>query len=317
MSPTISFVIPCYNEEEMFLLALKQLRTKCDELIGKNIISNKSYILFVDDGSKDRTWSLIEDACSKFPDIHGLKLTRNFGHQSALLAGLNAVVDKCDACLCMDADLQQDISVLEQFIHHFNDGCEIVYGIKKNRRHDRFLKRILSKNFYRLMKLMGTPIIEEHPDFRLMGQNSLKSLLSFKEKNLFLRGLMPLLGFKTAKVVFTLKKREAGKAKYRIIDSVKLAFNAITASSTVPLRMITLMGFIITIICFFLSLDVIRSYYRGELVPGWASIMFSIFFLGGIQLLSIGVVGEYIARIYAETKDRPHYLIEKEISKEF
>jgi len=309
----LAIVVPCYNEEEVLPRTAKRLLEVLDELINSNKISDESFILFVDDGSKDRTWTIIEDLAKQNTKIKGLKLTRNFGHQNALLAGMEYVFNKCDCLITIDADLQHDEQAIGEFVQKYIDGAEIVFGIRKDRKVDSIFKKLTALIFYQLLLKMGVNIIKNHADYRLISNTALKALLEFKEVNLFLRGLIHLIGFKTDYVFFDVKERFAGQTKYPLRKMLALALDGITSFSVVPLRLITLIGFLI-----FMGSLIMSGYifyvaiFTNKSVPGWGSTVLPIYFIGGVQLLSLGIVGEYIGKIYMETKRRPRYIVEKE-----
>ncbi|SMC10176.1 glycosyltransferase family 2 protein [Nitratiruptor tergarcus] len=307
---TLAMVVPCYNEEEVLPKTKKELEKLLHILIEKGLISQESFICFVDDGSKDKTWNLIEDF-AKESHIKGLKLSRNFGHQNALLAGLFYAEELCDAAVSMDADLQDDISVVEQMCQKYYEGYEIVYGVRKKRDTDTFFKRATAEGFYKLMRWMGVDIIENHADFRLMSKRALSWLKEFEEVNLFLRGIIPLIGLKSDIVYYDRKERFAGESKYPLKKMLAFAWDGITSFSVVPLRFITILGIIVLLLSFALSVWTVGAKLSGVAVSGWTSMMLIVLFLGGVQMLSIGIIGEYIGKIYKETKRRPRFFVEK------
>lgn len=312
--PKLAIVVPCYNEEEVLPRTAKRLLEVLDGLISPNKINDESFILFVDDGSKDRTWTIIEDLTKQNTKIKGLKLTRNFGHQNALLAGMEYVFNKCDCLITIDADLQHDEQAIGEFVQKYIDGAEIVLGIRKDRKVDSIFKKLTALIFYQLLLKMGVNIIKNHADYRLISNTALKALLEFKEVNLFLRGLIHLIGFKTDYVFFDVKERFAGQTKYPLRKMLALALDGITSFSVVPLRLITLIGFLIFMGSLIMSGYIFyTAIFTNKSVPGWASTVLPIYFIGGIQLLSLGIIGEYIGKIYMETKRRPRYIVEKEI----
>ena len=307
---TLAMVVPCYNEEEVLPTTKKELSTLLQRLKEKNLVDEASFICFVDDGSRDRTWELIEEF-AKEPHIKGLKLSRNCGHQNALLAGLFYAEGVCDAAVSMDADLQDDISVVEQMCEKFQEGCEIVYGVRKRRDTDTPFKRITAEGFYKVMRFMGVDIIENHADFRLMSKRALQWLKEFEEVNLFLRGIIPLLGLKSDIVYYDRKERLAGESKYPLKKMLAFAWDGITSFSVAPLRFITLLGIAVLGVSLILSIWAIIAKLSGSAVSGWTSMMLILLFLGGVQMLSIGIIGEYIGKIYKETKKRPRFFVEK------
>lgn len=309
----VYLVIPCYNEEEVLTETHRQLHTILDALITENLISKESRILFVDDGSKDKTWDLITEIHNEDHFVQGLKLSRNRGHQNALLAGLMEARTLCDCAISLDADLQDDVGVIRQFILEFKKGNDVVYGVRSSRETDTFFKRNTALLFYRLMKVLGVDIVYNHADYRLMSRRALDALSEFREVNLFLRGIVPLVGFPSSVVTYERHERFAGESKYPFIKMLSFAVNGITSFSVKPIRMIAVLGFIV----FFLGMAA-SIYYAlgallkvGEAVSGWPSLICSIWMLGGIQLLGIGVVGEYVGKIYLESKHRPPYVIDE------
>ena len=312
--PKLAIVVPCYNEEEVLPRTAKRLLEVLDGLISPNKINDESFILFVDDGSKDRTWTIIEDLAKQNTKIKGLKLTRNFGHQNALLAGMEYIFNKCDCLITIDADLQHDEQAIGEFVQKYIDGAEIVLGIRKDRKVDSIFKKLTALIFYQLLLKMGVNIIKNHADYRLISNTALKALLEFKEVNLFLRGLIHLIGFKTDYVFYDFKERFAGQTKYPLRKMLALALDGITSFSIVPLRLITFIGFLIFMGSLIMSGYIFyTAIFTNKSVPGWASTVLPIYFIGGVQLLSLGIIGEYIGKIYMETKRRPRYILEKEI----
>jgi polyisoprenyl-phosphate glycosyltransferase len=308
----LAIVIPCYNEEEGLEKAAERLTEERDYLISSHKIHPGSFLLFVDDGSKDKTWEIIKSSKAKNSSICGIRLSKNFGHQNALLAGLNHVTDKCDAAITIDADLQQDEKALENFIDKFNEGYDVVFGVRKDRKTDAFLKKSAAAFFYNFIRIMGVDIIKNHADYRLASQKVLKALAGYEETNLFLRGVFPSMGFKSAVVTHNVQKRIAGKSKYSLVKMLRFALNGITSFSVTPIRFITALGFLVFLTSVFMGIYVLYAYLFSNVVHGWASTLIPIYFIGGIQLLSLGVIGEYIGRIYGEVKRRPRYIIEEE-----
>lgn len=306
-------VIPCYNEEEVLPVTSKVLCEKFGQMIDDGIISKDSRVVFVDDGSKDRTWELITQLHSENIMFDGCKLSRNQGHQNALLAGMSYAADKADAIISMDADLQDDIHAMDKFIEKYNEGSEIVYGVRSSRKKDSFFKKHTALAYYKLLSLLGCEIVNNHADYRLMSSRAVKALFDFKEVNLFLRGIVPMVGFKSDVVYYVREERAAGKSKYPLGKMISFAVDGITSLSVKPIRFITAIG----LICFLVSISMliysIVGYFIGKTVSGWASLITSIWALGGLQLLSIGVIGEYIGKIYLETKRRPRFIIEKSL----
>ena len=308
----LGIVVPCYNEEEVLEIASKALREVLTDLISKQKIAEDSFILFVNDGSKDRTWELIEEEHKKYPvSVLGLKLAGNVGHQFALTAGLITAKDMCDVTVSIDADLQDDVNVIEEMIDKFHAGNDLVYAVRKERKTDTFFKRVTAQGFYKLMSLMGVKTIYNHADFRLMSRRAVEQFSKYKETNLFLRGMMPLIGYQTDCVYYDRLERVAGESKYPLKKMLALAFNGISSFSVKPITMVTVLGVFILIASLCAAVYALISYFMGHVVPGWTSLILSIWFLGGVQLLSIGLVGQYIGKIYMEVKQRPRYNIEK------
>lgn len=306
-------VIPCYNEEEVLPITQKALKEKMDNLIKNKKISKDSKVMFVNDGSKDKTWELIEEYHKEDPLFVGVKLSRNKGHQNALLAGLMTAKKYADITISMDADLQDDINVIDKMIAENNAGSEIVYGVRSSRKKDSWFKRFTAESFYKLMNAMGVEVVFNHADCRLMSKRALDELEHFEEANLFLRGLIPLLGFKTSIATYERNERAAGESKYPLKKMLSFAWDGITSFSVKPLKMITTLGFIMLFISVIMIIYTIIVKILGNTVDGWAFIMLSIWFIGGVQLVSVGLIGEYIGKIYNETKHRPRYIIEKEL----
>lgn len=312
MSPKIAVVVPCYNEEEVLPETARRLLALLGSLVASEMISPDSTLTFVDDGSRDDTWRLIEELAARDQRVHGVKLSRNRGHQHALIAGIFSV--EGDAVVSVDADLQDDISVIKQMVIDFKGGNEIVYGVRESREVDTAFKRRTALGYYGLLRRLGVDIVVNHADFRLMGRRAVDALQGFNEVNLFLRGMIPLLGFRSSTVYYARGARFAGTSKYPLRKMLGLAFDGITSFSVVPLRLITWLGFVISTLSFVMILWILYgTFVMDSVVPGWASSVVPIYFLGGIQLLSIGVLGEYVAKTYLETKRRPRYLIEKVI----
>jgi glycosyltransferase involved in cell wall biosynthesis len=308
----LAVVVPCYNEEAVLKLASEALRGVLDDLVGKGKISEDSFILFVNDGSKDRTWELIEEEHALYPaKVFGVKLAGNVGHQFALTAGLITAKDMSDVTISIDADLQDDVAVIEEMIDKFHAGCDIVYGVRRERKTDTFFKRTSAQAFYKLMSAMGVKTVYNHADFRLMSKRAVEEFSKYKETNLFLRGMMPLIGYQTDSVYYDRKERAAGESKYPLKKMLALAFNGISSFSVKPISLILGMGLVIIFCSLLALLYALISYCTGRVVPGWTSLIISIWFLGGLQLLAIGLVGQYIGKIYIEVKQRPRYNIEK------
>ncbi|PRR97272.1 glycosyltransferase [Bacillus atrophaeus] len=314
--PLLTIVVPCYNEEEAFEETSRQLTSVLNSLTAEKLISEESKILFVDDGSRDRTWSLIAMESVKNSKVTGLKLACNVGHQKALLAGLHKAKHRSDCVISIDADLQDDISVIREFILKFHEGCEIVYGVRRSRKTDTFFKRTTALGFYRLMNKLGIQLIYNHADFRLMNKRSLEELGRYPEANLFLRGIVPMIGFRSAKVMYDRKERVAGETKYPLKKMLSFAFNGITSFSVAPIRFFTLIGFLLFLLSAMAGIGVIIQKMLGYTNAGWASLIISIWFLGGLQLMGIGIIGEYIGTIFTEVKRRPKYAVDIDLYSE-
>lgn len=313
----LGIVVPCYNEEEVLHIAADALRGVLDDLIAKGKIAADSFILFVNDGSKDRTWELIEEEHKNHPvQCCGVKLAGNVGHQYALTAGLITAMDMCDVTVSIDADLQDDVAVIEEMIDKFHEGNDIVYGVRKERKTDTFFKRTTAQGFYKMMALMGVKTVYNHADFRLMSKRAVQQFSLYKESNMFLRGMMPLIGYQTAEVYYDRKERVAGESKYPLKKMLALAFNGISSFSVKPITMIMWLGVIIIMASLLATVYALISYFAGSVVPGWTSLILSVWLLGGLQLLAIGMVGMYIGKIYMEVKARPRYNIEKVLESE-
>lgn len=304
-------VIPCYNEEEVLPETSKRLTAKLGAMIEMGLISQDSKIVFVNDGSKDRTWQLIRQYHEENPMIQGINLSRNKGHQSALLAGLMTVKEYCDMAISMDADLQDDVDAIDQFVEKYYEGCEVVYGVRSERKTDSFFKRASAQSFYKLMLHMGVEIVYNHADYRLMSRRALDEMEGFKEVNLFLRGIVPLIGFQSGVVTYERHERFAGESKYPLKKMLNFAFDGITSFSVKPIRMVTTLGIIIFAISILMLIYFLITWCIGWTVPGWTSIVVSVWAIGGLQLLAIGIIGEYIGKIYMETKARPKFIVQE------
>ncbi|EHL04219.1 putative bactoprenol glucosyl transferase-like protein [Desulfitobacterium hafniense DP7] len=308
---TIYLVIPCYNEEAVLPESAKQIRHIMTNLIEAGKITSASRVCFVNDGSKDNTWEIIEQLNQESSLFSGINLAHNKGHQNALLAGLLTVKDYCDAAISLDADLQDDVTVVEKFIDKFYEGCDIVYGVRSSRKRDSFFKRTSAQVYYKLMHSMGVDIISDHADYRLMSKRALESLAKFKEVNLFLRGIIPMIGYKTGYVEYERYERFAGVSKYPLKKMISFGLEGITSLSIRPIRLITMLGLGIFLISIAMLIYFLAIHYLGSTVPGWTTIVISIWAIGGLQLLAIGVIGEYIGKIYLESKGRPRFIIER------
>lgn len=302
--------IPCYNEEEVLQDSAEKLLNKYYDLMADTKITSDSRIVFIDDGSKDSTWEIIERLHTQNPIFQGIKLTRNRGHQNALLCGLMTLKDKADAVISIDADLQDDINVFDEMIEQFENGCDVVYGVRSKRETDTFFKRFTAEAFYKILNKMGAKVIFNHADFRLMSKRALQAFSLYRETNIFLRGMVPLIGYKSAIVKYERSERLAGESKYPLKKMLALAWEGITSLSIQPIRMITWLGLFIFIVSLIMVIYSLISFFVGATVSGWTSTLCSIWALGGLQLLAIGIIGEYIGKIYLETKRRPRFIVE-------
>lgn len=307
----LCIVIPCYNEAEVLPLTVEKVSDKLSSLCAAKKITEDSKIVFVDDGSKDSTWGLIEKYSEENQFVEGLKLSRNRGHQNALLCGLLTVKDSFDAVISMDADLQDDIDAIDEMIDAYNDGCDVVYGVRRSRKKDTFFKKTTALAFYKLLNWMGAETVYNHADYRLLSRKALNALAEFKEVNLFLRGLVPLIGFKSGTVYYDRDKRAAGKTKYTLGKMLGLAFEGVTSLSVRPIEIIIRLGSVVLIFGLAVLIYSLVQHFSGNTEAGWTSIMASVWALGGLQLLAIGVIGKYIGKIYLEVKGRPRFIVEK------
>ena len=313
--PILYLVIPCYNEEEVLPETTKRLTEKLHGMVRSNIVHGDSRILFVDDGSRDSTWALIEEYSAAIPYVDGVKLAHNRGHQNALLAGLMTATPLCDCAISMDADLQDDTDAVDRFVEKYKEGCDVVYGVRNKRDTDTFFKRTTAEGFYKFMKLLGVDVVFNHADYRLMSKRALEGLSEYKEVNLFLRGIVPLIGFKSDYVYYDRAERFAGESKYPLKKMISFALDGISSFSVKPLKLISNLGILISALSVFGLLYALISHILGATVAGWTAIVCSIWLLGGLQMLCLGVVGGYIGKIYSEVKQRPRFLIEKHIKK--
>ena len=303
-------VIPCYNEEAVLHETAKQLLEKMNSMFERGMISRESKIMFVNDGSKDKTWEIIEELHASNPIYSGVKLSRNKGHQNALLAGLMTAKEKADMTISLDADLQDDVDVIDQMVEKYYQGNDVVYGVRSARKTDTFFKKFTAQGFYKLMQAMGVEIVYNHADYRLMSKRAMEGLSQFKEVNLFLRGIVPLIGYKSDVMTYERHERFAGESKYPLKKMLAFATDGITSFSIKPIRLITTCGILIFAISLVMLLYFLIVHFMGRTVAGWTSMIVSIWAIGGLQLLAIGIVGEYIGKIYLETKERPKYIIE-------
>lgn len=310
ISNCLYVVIPCYNEEEVLAVTTEKLTEKLNKMIKDKLISKDSKIMYVNDGSKDTTWELICEFNKENKFVTGVNLSRNRGHQNALLAGLMTAKEYADIVISMDADLQDDINVMDKMVKEYNSGCDIVYGVRSARKTDTWFKRTTAEGFYKFMAKLGVEIVYNHADYRLMSKRALNELEKFKEVNLFLRGIIPLIGFKTSKVEYERNERFAGESKYPLKKMLNFAMDGILSFSIKPIRIITTAGFIVSFLSFILLIYVVIGHFTSNNVTGWTTIVSLICFFGGFQILCIGIVGEYIGKIYNETKQRPRFIIE-------
>ena len=311
MNDTIYVVVPCYNEREVLHETSKRLREKFLTLINAGKISSESRIVFVNDGSKDSTWQIICELHEHDKIFSGINLSKNRGHQNALLAGLMTAKDCADAVISMDADLQDDINAVDEMIEKFQSGFDIVYGVRKKRETDTFFKKFTAEGFYKFIEFLGGEIVYNHADYRLMSKRALEGLSGFGEVNLFLRGLVPMIGYPSTNVYYERAERFAGESKYPLKKMLFFAFQGITSLTVEPIRMITKLGACISVLSFVVILWALWRYLLGDTVAGWSSVLISLWFLGGLVLSAVGIIGEYIGKIYLETKHRPRYIIEQ------
>ena len=306
-------VVPCYNEQEVLPITTPKLIEQLNALVEAQLIDKESRILYVNDGSIDNTWQLIEQYTQQHPQVCGVKLAGNVGHQNALLAGLEAASERADITISIDADLQDDVAVMRDMVQKYHEGCDIVYGVRRERKTDTWFKRNSALAFYKLMRRLGVKSVYNHADYRLMSRRAVKQLLNYRERNLFLRGIVPLVGYRTDSVFYDRSERLAGESKYPLSKMINFAVNGITSFSIKPVRMVLTLGIIFTLIALGILVYVLIAYFSGRTVSGWASLILSLWFIGGCVLIGLGIVGEYIGKIYIEVKDRPRYNIEKEI----
>ena len=311
MEATVYFVIPCYNEEAVLPETTRRMTDKLNAMRAAGLIGEKSRILYVDDGSKDRTWELVSQFNRENPWVEGVKLSHNRGHQHALLCGLMSAMPRCDAAISMDADLQDDIDALDQFVKKFQEGCDVVYGVRNKRDTDTWFKRTTAEGFYKVMQLLGVDVVFNHADYRLMSKRALEALSEYREVNLFLRGIVPLIGYRSDYVYYDRHERFAGESKYPLKKMLSFALDGITSFSVKPLKLISNLGILISVLSILGLLYALISSFAGWAVTGWTAIVCSIWLLGGLQMLCLGVVGGYIGKIYSEVKARPRYRVEE------
>lgn len=311
MNLILYIVIPCFNEEKVLPITCEIFLNKINQLISEKLISEKSKILFVNDGSSDKTWEIIKNLSKKDERYVGISQSKNRGHQSSVLAGMMEVIDKCDICITIDCDGQDDINAMDEMIKAYNKGYDVVYGVRNNRDTDSFFKKNTAELYYKILNLLGGNIVYNHADYRLLSQRVLKEFSNYKEVNIFLRGMIPLVGFKSTEVYYKRFERKAGESHYPLKKMLALAFEGITSLSIKPIRIISSLGFLIAIFSFIGIIWGIKDYFLGKTVPGWASMTVILCFLGGIQLISLGIIGEYVGKTYLESKKRPRYIIQE------
>ncbi|MCF0132138.1 MAG: glycosyltransferase family 2 protein [Pseudobutyrivibrio sp.] len=312
-NPIIYMVVPCYNEQEVLPETHNRLRIKYDSLVNAGKISKDSRVVFVNDGSKDATWSLITEYESEGSYFAGINLSRNRGHQNALMAGLYTVMNYADAVISMDADLQDDIDAIDEMVEKFTEGYDVVYGVRSSRDTDTFFKRFTAQTYYKLLAGLGANLVYNHADFRLMSRRAIHGLMEFGEVNLFLRGVVPMVGYPSCEVYYKRGQRFAGESKYPLKKMIALAIDGITSLSIEPIRIITRLGMLVVLVGIVLLIYSLVQWGKGNVVPGWSSLMVSIWFIGGMLLMAIGTVGEYIGKIYMETKQRPRFIVADKI----
>ena len=316
MTPTLYIVIPCYNEETVLPITAPMFLNKLSYLCSEGKISDESRILFVNDGSKDKTWEIICSLADQDAHYKGICLSRNRGHQNALLAGLMEAKEQCDITISIDCDGQDDIDAMDKMVDEYLSGAQVVYGVRSSRKTDTFFKRATAQGFYKLLNVMGAEVVYNHADYRLISSQVLHEFANFKEVNLFLRGMIPLVGFKSTSVFYERHERIAGESHYPLKKMLALAFDGITSLSVKPIRLITTFGFLIAFISFAGIIWSIITAILGRTVAGWASTVSILCFLGGVQLVSLGIIGEYVGKIYMETKERPRYIISERTKKQ-
>lgn len=308
-------VIPCYNEEEVLPETTKRLEKKLEGLIKKKVISEKSKVMYVNDGSKDKTWELIKNINKNNPMFTGICLSRNRGHQNALVAGLLTAKEYADVVISMDADLQDDINAIDEMLEKYYDGCDIVYGVRSARKTDTFFKRVTAEGFYKFMQMMGVDVVYNHADYRLTSKKVLNNFQDYKEVNLFLRGIFPLIGYKSDKVYYERAERFAGESKYPLKKMLNFAWDGITSFSVKPLRFICTLGFVILFISIIIMIYSLVRKLTGNTIDGWTFLNISIWFIGGLQMISLGIIGEYVGKMYNETKARPRFIVAENLEK--
>ena len=316
MNTVLYIVVPCYNEQEVLPMTSQMFIKKLEELSDLELISRRSRVLFVNDGSRDETWEIITELANTYDWVEGISLSRNRGHQNALLAGLMYAKDRADVTISIDADGQDDINAMDEMVKAYHEGCEVVYGVRAERKTDTFFKRTTAEGFYKIMKFMGAEVVFNHADYRLLSKRVLEELQNYKEVNIFLRGMVPLVGFKSTSVYYDRAERLAGESKYPLRRMLSLAWSGITSLSVKPIHLVTFLGTLFSALGFIGCIWAFIMAVIGSTVAGWASIVCIVCLLGGIQLLSLGVIGEYVGKIYLETKARPRYIIDKKTEKD-
>lgn len=312
-APVLFIVIPCYNEQEALPITAKRLVELTDDMLEKGLIAPESRIVLVDDGSRDDTWKVISDLHAADPRFEGVKLAHNAGHMNALWAGMTLSAERCDCVITIDADLQDDVNAMYGFLEEYRKGADVVYGVRSSREKDTLFKRTTAQGFYKMMAGLGVEMVYNHADYRLLSKRALEALLSFGEVNMFLRGMVPMLGFKTAKVYFERGERVAGESKYPLKKMIAFAAEGVTSLSNKPIRWVLGLGAVCALLGLVMAVYVIVSLIRGHTVAGWASMMMSIWLLGGLQLMALGVIGEYVGKVYMETKRRPKFILEEHL----
>ena len=312
-SPVLFIIIPCYNEQEALPITAKRLKELTDDMLNKGLIDEKSRVVLVDDGSRDETWRVIAELHEADPRFEGVKLAHNAGHMNALWAGMTMSVERCDCAITIDADLQDDVNAMYGFLEEYRKGADVVYGVRTSREKDTFFKRTTAQGYYRLMARLGVDLVYNHADYRLLSRRALEALLSFGEVNMFLRGMVPMLGFKTAQVGYVRGERVAGESKYPLKKMIAFAMEGITSLSNRPIRWVLGLGVLCALLGLAMGIYVVVSLIKGHTVAGWASTMMSIWLLGGLQLMALGMIGEYVGKIYMETKRRPKFILEEHL----
>ncbi len=312
-APVLFIIIPCYNEQEALPITSGRLVELTDDMISRGLIDRASRVMLVDDGSRDETWRVISELHAADDRFEGVKLAHNAGHMNALWAGMTLASERCDCAITIDADLQDDVNAMYGFLEAYGKGADVVYGVRSSRRRDSFFKRTTAQGFYRLMKKLGVDLVYNHADYRLLSRRAMQALLSFGEVNMFLRGMVPMLGFRTAEVYYERGERVAGESKYPLRKMIAFAMEGITSFSNRPIRYVLLLGALCALLGLAMAAYILVVLFRGHTVAGWASLMMSIWLLGGLQLIALGVIGEYVGKIYMETKRRPKFILEEHL----